>query len=330
MKSKFLRLWLILAVVGISFGVRLAQAANEGDYSSEVLNIGVGARALGMGGAFVGAASDSTAAYWNPAGLALVDDVEVATIHATKSGIQSYDFINCAVNTHKAGTYAISYIRLSTGDIPYTTVDSPDVKGYFDYADNVLLLSGGWHFKKNFAFGLSAKLLKSGTSGAYGSSATGYGADLGFLYKPVRQLGIGLSIRDFTGGSYMKWTDSPTKPTYKINPSMKVGVSYTTELGKRVESMGTKIPVSTLSVNMDMDTLYVSKSLNTYHLGFEYWYRQFAALRGGFMTDGMKFNKDYFTPTVGVGLWVYLFEIDYAFAKYEISDTHYLSVITRF
>jgi hypothetical protein len=330
MKSKFLRLWLILAVVGISFGVRLAQAANEGDYSSEVLNIGVGARALGMGGAFVGAASDSTAAYWNPAGLALVDDVEVATIHATKSGIQSYDFVNCAVNTHKAGTYAISYIRLATGDIPYTTADSPDVKGYFDYADNVLLLSGGWHVMKNFAFGISAKLLRSGTSGAYGSSATGYGADLGFLYKPVRQLGIGLSIRDFTGGSYMKWTDSPSQPTYKINPSMKVGASYTTELGKRVVSQGTKIPVSTLSVNFDVDTLYLSKGLNTSHLGFEYWYRQFAALRGGFQTDGFNFNKDYFTPTFGVGVWVYLFEIDYAFAKYEISDTSYLSVITRF
>jgi hypothetical protein len=31
-----------------------------------------------------------------------------------------------------------------------------------------------------------------------------------------------------------------------------------------------------------------------------------------------------------VGLWVYLFEIDYAFANYEISTTHYLSLITRF
>src|SRR5436190_10916871 len=29
----------------------------------------VGSRALGMGGAFVGVADDSTAVYWNPAGL---------------------------------------------------------------------------------------------------------------------------------------------------------------------------------------------------------------------------------------------------------------------
>lgn len=326
MKSMFLRVCLILAVAGISFVVRPAQAASEGDYSSEVLNIGVGARALGMGGAFVGAASDSTAAYWNPAGLSMVDSVEIATIHATKSGIQSYDFFNVAFNTHKAGTYAISYIRLSTDDIPLTGPTSPDVLGTFNYADQVLLLSGGWRFKKNFAVGASVKFLKTD---AFTASASGFGADLGLIYKPIKQLGLGLSVRDFTGGSYLKW-NSDSSPTYKINPSMKVGASYTTELGKRVDAPGVKIPVSTLSINADADTLYSSKSLNTYHVGFEYWYRQFAALRGGFMSNGMKFNKDYFTPTFGVGAWVYLFEVDYAFANYEISTTHYLSVITRF
>src|SRR5690606_34848842 len=33
------------------------------------LNIPVGARAIGMGGGFVGVANDPTALYWNPAGI---------------------------------------------------------------------------------------------------------------------------------------------------------------------------------------------------------------------------------------------------------------------
>jgi hypothetical protein len=205
--------------------------------------------------------------------------------------------------------------------------DMIDYGDTFSYSDNVLLLSGGWRFHKKFAVGATVKILSTSAASA---SAKGFGADLGFMYKPFRQLGIGLSLRDFTGGSYLTWSGTSSNPTYKINPSIKVGASYTAELGKRVVSQGTKIPVSTLSFNFDVDTLYTSKSLNTYHMGFEYWYRQFAALRGGFMSNGMKFNKDYFTPTVGVGLWVYLFEIDYAFASYEISNTHYLSIITRF
>ena len=41
-------------------------------YTYEFLKLGGGARALGMGGAFVTIADDATAGYWNPAGLALL------------------------------------------------------------------------------------------------------------------------------------------------------------------------------------------------------------------------------------------------------------------
>ena len=41
---------------------------------------GVGVRAMGMGGAFVGVADDFTAMYWNPAGLAQMQRREVAGV----------------------------------------------------------------------------------------------------------------------------------------------------------------------------------------------------------------------------------------------------------
>jgi hypothetical protein len=327
MKSTFYRLCFAALAAVVLCIPRAAQAVVEGDYSSEVLAIGVGARALGMGGAFVGAASDATAAYWNPAGLSLIDNVEIATIHATKSSIQSYDFFNVAFNSGKAGCYAISYVRLSVDDIPVTGPSGPTVLSETSYVDQVALLSGGWRFKKKFAVGTTLKFIKND---AFTATGTGYGADIGLMYKPKKQLGIGLSIRDFTGGSYFKWKGTNTNPLYKISPNVKFGLAYTNEIGKRVEAPGGKIPVSTLSVNFDMDTLYMSKGLNTYHAGVEYWYRQFVALRGGAATNGFKFDKDSFAPSMGVGVWLYLFEIDYAFVKYNISNTHYFSTITRF
>ena len=45
----------------------VAHAAEK--YAGDFLTLGVGARPLGMGGSFAAIADDSTAAYWNPAGL---------------------------------------------------------------------------------------------------------------------------------------------------------------------------------------------------------------------------------------------------------------------
>ncbi len=45
------------------------------------LNIsGAGARAKGMGGAFIGVADDATAVSWNPAGLAQLDRPEASAV----------------------------------------------------------------------------------------------------------------------------------------------------------------------------------------------------------------------------------------------------------
>ena len=42
--------------------------------------VGSGARAIGMGGAFIGIADDATAASWNPAGLIQLDKPELSIV----------------------------------------------------------------------------------------------------------------------------------------------------------------------------------------------------------------------------------------------------------
>ncbi len=304
----------------------MAVYADQADYAAEVLTKGAGARPLAMGGAFVAAANDATAAYWNPAGLALIDDIEITTMHSAQSDLQSYDFLNIAFKTESAGSYALSYLRLGVGDIALTNADSPNVIGTTTYSDQAALISGGWKLSKQFAIGGTIKLLKTDAASA---SAFGFGSDLGLLFKPIKELAFGITARDYTGGSYIQWQGTTTNPTQVLQPSVTVGVSWTEEFGKRQNQGDAPVPVSTLSVNFDADTLYAGKALNNYHFGVEYWYKQFVAVRGGLETKGFQFDNDSFTPSAGVGLWAYLFEIDYAFVANSIGGIHYISLITR-
>ena len=58
------------------------RAGESGGQPGAFLQYGVGARALGMGGAFYAIADDATAAYWNPAGLAYLQRKEVTYMSA--------------------------------------------------------------------------------------------------------------------------------------------------------------------------------------------------------------------------------------------------------
>jgi len=60
------------------------------EFSSSLNPVGSGARAVGMGGAFIGVADDATAASWNPAGLIQLEAPEVSAVYGGFSRKQEY------------------------------------------------------------------------------------------------------------------------------------------------------------------------------------------------------------------------------------------------
>src|SRR5215510_2370911 len=56
-------------------------AAGPGTTSADVLKIPVGARAVGMGEAYVAQADDVSSLYWNPAGLALMQERQASFMY---------------------------------------------------------------------------------------------------------------------------------------------------------------------------------------------------------------------------------------------------------
>lgn len=73
----------VLSLAGAAYGMQV-------EMSSTLNPVGSGARATGMGGAFISVADDATAASWNPAGLIHLERPEVSVVYSYFSRSQDY------------------------------------------------------------------------------------------------------------------------------------------------------------------------------------------------------------------------------------------------
>jgi hypothetical protein len=121
-------------------------------YVNEFLNIGVGARALGMSLAQVASVNDVTSGYWNPAGLnSIGSDLQIAAMHSEYfAGIAKYDYAAIGKSIDSLSSASISFIRFGVDDIPNTTelIDAGGNINYdrittFSAADYAFILSYG-------------------------------------------------------------------------------------------------------------------------------------------------------------------------------------------
>jgi len=94
-------------------------------YAGEFLKAQLGARAIGMGGAFVAVADDATAPYWNPAGMVYLPYREVLPQHSEKFGsLIKHDYLGAVFPlggpSGRQAAMGAGLIRLAVDDIPVT------------------------------------------------------------------------------------------------------------------------------------------------------------------------------------------------------------------
>lgn len=200
-KQGFLPKAMIVGVAVLLLGASTDALAvsSFSNHNAPYLRMGVGARALGMGGAFVGVADDATAAYWNPAGLAWSSGWEVTGMYTAGMDVdRSHNYVGLAHNAEKFA-FALQWTNAGMADIMQTNRDGVDI-GEFNYGDNALALSLAKRFDI-VSLGATAKYLRQGIGAEVDGSdgINGFGIDLGLGLVVNEWARLGLSVQNIAG-----------------------------------------------------------------------------------------------------------------------------------
>ena len=286
-----------------------------GTSSGTFLRIGVGARAVALGEAFVAVANDPSAIYWNPAGLASMQRGEVLLSHLEWPADIAYEHAILVLPVRRfGGSLGIQLGVLST-EMDETTELRPFGTGRtFLYSDMVAGVAFARRWTDKLLVGGGIKYVREDLGSDVGGPVTqAFLVDIGSIYY----LGFG-SVRIATAlsnfGSEMRpqgdgpdcnWVSPVTgeQRTYDgFDPPLlfRYGLAF-----EAVENSTQRVTTS-VEVNQPADDAQVLKA------GAEWTYRRSFSLRGGY-----NFSADELKMSAGAGVLAEIGNtkttIDYAF-----------------
>jgi hypothetical protein len=302
-----------------------------GTTSAAFLKLGVGARAVAMGGAFTGIADDPFAIYWNPAGLASLEgERNLGFFHNDYIQGLGQEFL--LYTSPAEGIKFLKSRELRSGvwglglDYFYTPKDlerrsglnegdslSPisPVEGKFGAYDLAFLAGYGWRRSKDLSLGGALKVIRQSIDDKSGSSLA---LDLGLLRD--------FSWRgdDFTAGFAVQ----------NIGPGVKfISRRYDLPLVFKA-GLSRRLPDSGALVSLEAD-----KSIDNYPffvIGMEYPLMTRLALRAGYR---YRLYGNELGPwsgiSAGAGIAFERFSFDYAFNPFgDLGNSHRFSLNIRF
>ncbi|MEO6096481.1 MAG: PorV/PorQ family protein [Fibrobacteria bacterium] len=285
--------------------------------SGKPVDLQMGSRGFGMGGAFAAISDDASATYWNPAGLAQLGSL---TISETNWILQDVSDVNVnyftgAVPLSEVGTvsggWLMQHANLEQGE-PGTAQHAQS-----DWYEHAFSIAAGrelwkklWIFENtSLGFSLDRYVLNSGEL-----NGAGTGFDLGFLTKLPHGLRLGFVMRSL--GADMMGD--------KIDPEYRLGLGYIWLHGDRDRLTAAFDLATKENIEYQNTTEGVERNYRGF-IGAEYMYHQedwTAAIRAGTNSTFLN-SRDILALTTGAGIGYRGFGFQYAF---QYNSTEALSL----
>jgi hypothetical protein len=299
------------AVAALMLVVLASAPAGAAPSGFASLEVPAGARASAMGGAFVAVGEGVEAAFWNPAGLAAVERIQITGSH--------YEFFQHLRHDQfaVAGRWLGGGIAGSVRALYSEPIEARDelgnVTGTFGGDDLDFGLAYGRTLAEGVRAGVSAHLVRERLADlSTGTYAFGAGASWEPAGLPALRLGLALDHL----GPDAKYTfeDGPGQPL-PLPEALQAGASYRWGLG------------GAMSLGTGLETRLTRGRPLVAMVGGELTHSTGAALR-----LGVRINDDTSSFSMGAGYAMTTLQLDYAFVPYrlDLGDTHRVSFTARF
>ena len=286
---------LVISVIFIWLLCLQSSSGEDITDAASFLKIGVGARAIALGGAFVAVADDASAGYWNPAGLSQLPGFVISLADRMPVLDTDYAGISLASPIWGLGFLGLNVIYYNCDDVPIYDTHGVN-KGTLEDREAALILSYAYRLNQ-LSLGINTKYVYQDIWDQYISAEShGIGVDLSVLYEIYRSLTVGAVFHS----NYKMTSDTDDSLSGESPLNIRAGIHYQTDMN-RDNSLG-------FMMDFDQTRSYPLKL----HLGAELVLYDAFALRAGLddlyvetrdadigYVDLLKRN---YKPTFGLGI----------------------------
>ena len=339
-RAKIFLLVLIFLVGQTNYSQNVSKT---GTTAASFLEIGVGAPANSMGGAFVGLANDASTLYWNVGGIATLDQYEAILVHTNWIADTKFDFAGLVIPLGDFGNFGLSFTSLSMEDMKVTTVEQPDGTGKnFSASDISVALSFAKKFTDRFSIGITAKYIKQSI---WHMSASAFAFDAGTLFRTdlLGGMTIGAVMSNF--GTPMRLEGRDSRYFIRIDETKQGSndrIPTNIDLDSWDLPLYFQIGVSTYAFQYDnyklrisADALVPNNDYQSLNVGTEFSFMDFFSIRGGYNSLFLKDAEGGLSFGAGINskmlLSTAVVNFDYAYRDFgKLKNVHSFSVGIKF